>query len=245
MDETTYDVIAQVERTHWWYVARRQVLGAVLEAELQGNAPNGLVLDIGCGTGAGYPVVARCGTPVGMDPSERALRYAERRGYRHLVQADGTALPFRSGSFAWVAALDILEHLDDEAAAPEIRRVLEPGGRALVTVPAFPSLWGPQDIAARHLRRYRRGQLERLLSGAGLEIVRRTYINSVLAIPIYVARRLITLSGHRIESENTLHPGWANPVLRRIFAAEAQVVPRLSLPFGVSLLLVVRRPAQG
>jgi SAM-dependent methyltransferase len=245
MDEVAYDVIAEVERTHWWYVARRQVLGAVLDAELDGAGPRGLVLDVGCGTGAGYPVVARCGTPVGMDPSERALRYAAGRGYQHLVQADGTALPFGSGAFAWVAALDILEHLDDAAAAPELVRVLEPGGRALVTVPAFPSLWGPQDVAAQHLRRYRRGQLERLLTGAGLEIVRRTYINSLLAIPIYAARRLITLTGLRIESENTLHPGWANPVLRRIFAAEAAVVPRLSLPFGVSLLLVVRRPVRG
>jgi SAM-dependent methyltransferase len=244
VDEAAYDVIAEVERTHWWYSARREVLGAVLDAELGGAQPHGFVLDVGCGTGAGYPVVARCGTPVGMDPSERALRYAAGRGYRHLVQADGTVLPFASGAFAWVAALDILEHLDDESAVPEIRRVLEPGGRALVTVPAFPSLWGPQDVAARHLRRYRRGQLERLVTGAGLEIVRRTYINSLLAIPIYAARRLITLTGLHIESENTLHPGWANPVLRRIFAAEAGVVPRLSLPFGVSLLLVVRRPAQ-
>lgn len=244
MDEAAYDVIAEVERTHWWYAARRQVLGAVLDAELDGRAPGGLVLDIGCGTGAGFPVVARCGAPVGMDPSERALRYAAERGYRHLVQADGTSLPFAAGAFEWVAALDILEHLDDRAAAPEIRRVLAPGGRALVTVPAFPALWGPQDVAARHLRRYRRGELEQLLRDAGLELVRRTYINSLLAIPIYVARRLITLSGRRIESENTLHPGWANPVLRRIFAAEASVVPRFSLPFGVSLLLVVRRPAE-
>ncbi len=250
MEERTYEVIAAVERTHWWYRARRRVLGAVLEAERAAVPPRGpgadraRVLDLGCGTGANLPLAERCGLPIGCDFSGLALEFARSGGgYAALARADAGKLPFAASTFDWVFALDILEHLDDTAAAAEIRRVLKPAGRALITVPAFPSLWGPQDDAAHHLRRYRRRDLRDLLQRAGLRVHRLSHINAALFVPIWAVRKTIRLLGIRIASENTLHPGWANPILERVFGAEARVVPRVSLPFGVSLLCVAERPA--
>jgi SAM-dependent methyltransferase len=249
MEEATYDVIAKVERTHWWYSARRRVLDAVVTAELDDSVAArpaaGLALDFGCGTGANLPVVARCGRPVGMDRERRALLYArERGGYAGLFDADGGALPLPDGTLGWAFALDVLEHLDDDAgAAAELFRALRPGGRLVITVPAFPALWGPQDDVSHHRRRYTRRRLLDVVRGAGFRVRRITYINIALLVPIFLARRALRLLRPRIESENTLHPSWTNPILERLFGVEARIVPHASLPFGVSLLCVAERPA--
>jgi len=81
-----------------------------------------------------------------------------------------------------------------------------------------------------------------LVRDAGLEIRRITYINSAMFLPIWIVRRGMRLIKAPVRSENTLHPRWANPLLERMFAAEARVVPYVSLPFGVSLLCIVTRP---
>lgn len=243
MDQQTYTEIAEVERTHWWYSARRKILRAVVLAEQGTGAGRGPALDLGCGTGANHEVVSLCGPPVGADFSPLALAYsAARGGYTDLVGADATRLPFADASFAWVFALDILEHLDDAPAAREIFRVLRPGGRVVITVPAFAALWGGQDEVSHHRRRYSRRALRELLHDAGLEIHRTSYINSAMFLPIFLVRRAIALLKLRAQSENKLHPGWMNPILERVFAAEAHIVPHVPLPFGVSLLCVARRP---
>jgi SAM-dependent methyltransferase len=253
MDTAAYDVIARVERTHWWYTARRRILHAVVTAELGGEVatatPGDWALDLGCGTGANLEIVERCGRVIGVDFSARALRYARTRGpveaYDALLRADAGRLPLPDGALAWAFALDIIEHLDDDArAAAELCRVLRPGGRLLVTVPAFPALWGAQDDASHHRRRYTRRALLAVLRGAGFHIRRVTYFNSALFLPIYLARRAIRLFGLPVASENTLHPGWANPLLERVFGAETHVVARHALPFGVSLLCVAERPVE-
>ena len=55
-------------------------------------------------------------------------------------------IPFAPGSFDIVAALDVLEHVDDDRAALQsLCAQLQPGGLLLLTVPAFPFLWGRHD----------------------------------------------------------------------------------------------------
>ncbi len=243
MEQETYEIIARVERTHWWYQGRRRILHAIVDHELRTRPKRGRTLDLGCGTGANSPVASRCGPVTGCDMSALALRYARvAGGYEQLLIADGTRLPFGDAVFEWLFATDILEHMEDVSASAELHRVLHPGGRAIITVPAFKGLWGTQDDVSHHLRRYTRRSLLAVLSRAGLRIRYVGYINSAMFLPIYAVRRAVRLLGLKISSENTLHPGWANPILERVFGAEARLVPRFRLPFGVSLLCVAERP---
>src|SRR5437867_12989424 len=113
------------------------LLGAALT---QATRPR--LLDAGCGTGVGLEEFGRYGWICGIDVAGAALAYSRRRdGTLPLIQASLVRLPFASGALDAVLALDVLEHLDDDGAAlREVRRVLRPGGVALLNVPAFASL---------------------------------------------------------------------------------------------------------
>jgi len=103
----------------------------------------GLCLDLGCGSGLYFDVVAATGrTVVGLDRSADQLRIAQGRS-RHIVRGDAAALPFADGTFPAVAAMWLSTDVDDfTAVLAEAARVLAPGGR-LVFYGAHPCFNGP------------------------------------------------------------------------------------------------------
>jgi SAM-dependent methyltransferase len=242
MDAETYAVEAETEETHWWFVGRRQLFAReISRLKLAKSAP---VLDIGTSTGSNLRLLADLGfaRASGLEVSEDAIRYCRAKGFAGLCCGDVCDLPFAGASFDLVLATDILEHVEeDQRAIGEIARVLRPGGRALITVPAFPSLWGLQDRVARHRRRYRIGQLrERLLAG-GFAIDHAYHMNFLLFLPIWAARRLIDMFGIELESENVINSPLLNRVLGVIFAVDSAIAPRLRPPFGVLIVAMVHK----
>src|ERR1043166_6628706 len=156
MQEHHYPILFEVEETHWWYLGRRELLASFIsdiQAEL--GAANMRILDVGCGTGANLKMLAKFGTAEGVDLSQQALDFCHERGFDGVRYGEAENLPYQDNSFDIVTALDVLEHLDDDSTGlDEIFRVLRPGGRALLFVPAFMFLWGVQDDVSNHRRRY-------------------------------------------------------------------------------------------
>jgi len=242
MDAETYAVEAETEETHWWFVGRRRLFAR--EISRLKIAKSAAVLDVGTSTGSNLRLLADLGfvRASGLEMSEEAIRYCRAKGFARLCCGDVGDLPFAGGSFDLVLATDILEHVDDDRRAiREIARVLRPGGHALITVPAFPSLWGLQDRVARHRRRYRMGQLRERLSAGGFSIDRAYHMNFLLFFPIWAARRLIDLFGIKIESENSINSLSLNRILGAIFAVDCAIAPRLRPPFGVSIVAMVHK----
>jgi SAM-dependent methyltransferase len=241
MNRETYAVEADVHRTHWWFAGRRRLFERLLQ-ELKPTAA-WRVLEVGAGTGANLPVLEALGARqvVACDLSADALRHAG-PGRAVAARADAARLPFRSGSFDLLLAADVIEHLDDDAAAlEEFERVLRPGGHLVVTVPAFPALWGPQDVVAHHRRRYRRSALEPLVRRAGLRVRACFHFNYLLFVPIWAARKALLAARVRVNSENEINTALMNRVLRRIFFADVDTAPRVRVPFGVSLCLIAEK----
>jgi SAM-dependent methyltransferase len=245
MRATTYEVEAQVERDHWWFRGRRRLLARLID-KLEPALPAGArVLDVGCGTGANGPVLAEAGrTAYGIDMSPVPLGLAGtgERGHAARLRGDAGHLPFADKSFDMVVALDVLEHIaDDAAAAGELLRVLRPGGVLIAFVPALQWLWGLQDDVSHHLRRYHRPQFGALLGAAGFSVERLTYFNTLLLPPIAAARFAMKVRPPAIASENQVGGPLANRILGQIFALETPWLSRFDLPIGVSLAAVARR----
>jgi len=243
MQEHTYSIMYEVEGKHWWFVGRRKIIAGFVEKicrDIGKRRPR--ILDVGCGTGANLQMLANFGAAEGVDVSSGALDFCRARGLSKVKQGAAEALPYEDASFDLVTGLDVVEHLDDDIAGlGEMRRVLRPGGRALLFVPAFMFLWGVQDDISHHRRRYTIPELRERLSEAGLTVERATYANITFFLPILFGRLLMRLTGIRPASENNITIGALNGLLGGIFGAESWWLQKMSFPFGVSIVCVARR----
>jgi SAM-dependent methyltransferase len=236
----TYGVLYRVEETHWWHTARRRIVVDWIESRYPDSIDLD-VLDAGCGTGAMLLQLAHLGSVEGVDMSDEALDFCRQRGLVNVRKADVLRLPFPDSSFDIVTSLDVLEHLDDDVdALSEWRRVLKPGGRLFIFVPAHQWLWSLQDDVSEHRRRYTYGSLRKAILGAGLAIERESYVSAFLLPVIYLGRQWLKVLKRfrKTDTENDLHPAWSNGILRRIFELEIPVLRRMNFPIGASLLCV-------
>lgn len=238
-----YPIQYEMEETNWWYRGRRRILevfAGQIKRDLNLDQPR--ILDVGCGTGANLVMLAKYGEAHGLDVSADALEFCHTRGLERVKLGAAEELPYADGEFDVVTALDVIEHLDDDLAGMrEIHRVLRPGGRVLIFVPAFMFLWGVQDEVSHHRRRYRLPELERVITDAGFTVERGTYANIMFFLPIAVVRFILRRTGAKPSSEFALSPPFVNWLFTKLFGAEAVFLKRWNLPFGVSALCVARR----
>jgi len=257
LDHRLYARLREIERTHWWFRARRRILRAALERE---GVEARTILDVGCGAGANLELLAECfpGAELqGVDVEREPLRFCRADRRLPVSQADAVQLPFADASFDLVTALDALEHIADEARAlRELHRVCRPGGALVATVPAFDWLWGSVDELGHHERRYRRAELVARVEAAGFEVVLDRYFNFWLLPAVAAVRVLSGVLRRRATPGSPVHaspdPGpprsdfdWfasgpAAGLLETILASEARLLD-WRMPLGVSLLCIARR----
>ena len=234
-----------LSRWHWWFRGRQRIVEAVLHKEL--NKRKSLrIASVGCGPVEGLfwlaPLAEPKGCVLGVDPDQRHAVASHSNIYYVIGQLEAT--PLLTGAFDVVLALDVLEHVDDDAAGlREAVRLLNPAGLLVVTVPAFPSLWGSQDVVNQHRRRYTKDALHEVFVRAHLPRPRVSYFNSILFPPIAAirwARRALGLNERARTDFEDNRPGLVNEALAALFGLERYLVDRIPMPWGVSLLAVVR-----
>jgi SAM-dependent methyltransferase len=248
-----FDRLAEVEAAHWWSRGMWRLGSHWLDATVRDR--RGLsALDVGCGTGQTALRLARrpeIESVVGLDPSAEALAHARRRHGLPLVRGSALDLPFESSSFDVATCFDVLQHLPlggDRRAAAELRRVLGPGGVALVRSNA--QGWTKGSSAAEG--GYRLGDLVAVFEASGFTVVRATLANCLPALAQELRARL----GRPGRGGRRGHPSggglrirlphpWVNRVMGTVAVAEAVVAGRLAapLPFGHSTMLLACRNA--
>jgi SAM-dependent methyltransferase len=244
MEQHTYAIMNRVEDSHWWFVGRRAILEEFLRLivrDPKSAIRNPRILDVGCGTGANLEMLAQFGAAEGVDISDDALEFCRAKNLKaHKGLAE--KLPFPDESFDVVTALDVVEHLDDDIAGlREMHRVLKPGGKTLIFVPAFMWLWGVQDDISNHRIRYTKKQIVERLEKAGFTIERATYANWTFFAPILAGRTLMKITGIKPESENNVNVSALNGIFGKIFSAERLWLKNFDFPFGVSIVITAAK----
>jgi SAM-dependent methyltransferase len=244
MQPDEYRVMFEIEDRYWWYRGVRALLTRWLARYAQ---PRSMILDVGCGTGANLKLLQGYGTAIGVDISEQALSFCRARGIPHsrTFLASATDLPFPDSTFDLATSFDVICNIaDDLCAFAQVARVLKPGSRFIVGLPAYQWLWGEHDVAVGHQRRYSAREVQKKMRSAGFEIERVTYANALL-LPLIALMRLTVRrapsNGSSIHSDLVPLPGVVNAPLSALFTAEMRAVSRMNLPYGLSVIAVGRK----
>ena len=237
------------EARHFWFKGFQFFVTPLLREATSGVA-HAKLLDCGCGTGANVELLGRYGRAFGFDLSPTGLQIGRQLGRTHLVRATVAAVPFLSNAFDVVTSFDVLYSLEEpaeRAAVHEMYRLIRPGGYALVNVAAMEVLRGDHSVLSREVRRYNRATLSRLLTGAGFRIVRLTYTNASLFLPMVAVRAIQRLRGLAAEDDAqqdiTVPPAAVNGLLTAALRVESWWLRAFDNPFGSSLLCLARKPA--
>ena len=232
------------ENKHFWFHHRCDLIAWALKRYF-GDAKS--FLEIGCGNGfvleyleARFPSVSFLGAELFAD----GLAYARKRLARTtLIQMDIFESPLKA-DFDVIGLLDVIEHLDDDESA--LKRAfdhIKPGGGAIITVPQHPSLWSEKDIGAFHKRRYTKSGLRNLLEKTGFTILRITSFISFLMPALFISRKLQTGSRHDDLFDEFSIPPVLNAICGKVCKLEGFFIKKgLSMPFGGSLMAIVKKP---
>lgn len=226
----------ELHERHWWFRCRQRWVKRQLDQRF-GSAGAGPILDVGAGDALFLPLLARYGEPEGIEPEPEAVRDVTRERWTlHLRPFDETFDPGKR--YGLITLFDVLEHLDDPLAAlRHVRSLLRPGGLVVLTVPALRLLWTQHDELNHHRTRYDRRELRQELEASGLRVLDLRYFYHWL-VPVKLAIRVAEAArGAEPEVPRIPAPFW-NRLFYTVTCLEQDVLSRLRLPFGSSILAV-------
>jgi SAM-dependent methyltransferase len=240
---------ARAESRHFWFRAFRAFVTPMIKKAV-GTRPHPRILDCGCGTGANVEMLGQFGRSFGFDLSSAGLGLGREAGRTRLARATVTAAPFPGGAFDLVTSFDVLyslEEPDERAAVAEMFRLTRPGGFALINVAAMRILHGDHSVLSREVRRYHRSDLRRLVVDAGFTVVRLTYTNFALFLPLAGLRTVQRWRGLKPEDhvgrEISVPAAPINLLLTGLLLLEGRWLRHFDSPVGSSLICLARKPA--
>ncbi len=256
-DPAGFDVLWDMQRSHFWYHGRHRFLHHEVRRRLGGRAGLCAVdLGGGCGGWVNYLINHEPELFQQAALADSSLAALERAGelLPATIQRFQVDLLKLGWEEVWDAAflLDVLEHLpDDGLALREAGRAVKPGGHVFVTMPALNFFWSYNDEVAHHQRRYSKSDLARLAEAAGLRLISARYFMFFLSPLLWLSRlrpgmaRLGSEEKARLAARAHRVPGrLTNAVLSGVFGAETPVGHVLPFPWGTSILGVFQKPGR-
>lgn len=234
----------ELEENHWWFVGRRDIIFRLVKDYRRDME----ILEVGCSGGVLIEFLKRQGFTKlhGIDIDEKAIEICRQRGINEVGVADAQETGFKDQQFDVLIASDVLEHIkhEDEALL-EWHRILKPGGKLIIFVPAFKFLWSNHDEVNRHFRRYSKSGLIKTLEKNDFKTEKVSYWNFSLFFPISLVRlSQKILSGKRKRVSDQLYElnTFVNKTLAYMLKLENKFLSTgITLPVGVSLFIIERK----
>ena len=241
MEENEYQKMYELEEKYWWHVGRQDIIFSQIEKLLDSKNKSVDILDVGCGTGINFKILNRFGKVTGIDNSQLAINFCQKRGIKDVLKGEAEKLPLTDNSYDLVCAFDLIEHMDDDKKAlREFYRVCKPSGYVFILAPAYQFLWSEHDEALHHKRRYTLSDLHRKLSLAGFILHKRSYLITFLFLPILIFRFSKSLTNNKKGSKTSyfLLPPPVNAFFIWLLKVESLLLRKINFPFGASVLTI-------
>lgn len=237
MESFVYEDIKNHERNHWWFKARRKIINASLK-EL--NLPKNIeILEVGCGTGGNLDMLSNFGNINAMEMEEYAVNYAKIKYPNTKKGSLPYNIPFEK-KFDLICMFDVLEHIEEDEKSMEVlKKHLKHNGHIIITVPAYQWLYGTHDKFLHHKRRYSINNLKKVLKN--YSIIKKTYFNTLLFPLVLLSRLIDKLPFNKDKSIGYGIPNkFLNNLLYIIFKLEKFFINKIYLPFGSSIMIIVK-----
>ncbi len=249
MQDYLYKKMYEVETTHWWFQAKKDIIIQLVKNKIipqlaKSDKAEITIADVGCGVGLLLNSLADYGQVTGIDYSDQAIEFCRNSFSGELLQKDFGIENNLEKKYDLVIVSDLLEHIeDDRIAITNIYNMLKPGGYAIITVPAFQFLWSQHDVNNMHFRRYCLDDLKRMISLVPLKINYISYYNFFLfhiAVIVRLVKKLFNLD-KTSNLELTTPPSFINRLLYRTFYSESKYINKgKKFPYGLSLVAVLK-----
>jgi SAM-dependent methyltransferase len=236
MQKPQYKIMAGLEDSHWWFLAKRQYIKSLLPVP----AGNLQILDIGCGTGGTTQFLKQWGEVYGIEQSKFAFPYLNKRNIQYAsASIEKYAIP--RNKYQLVCLFDVLYHkniIDDQAVLNKIYAALRSGGLLCITDCALPLFTSHHDVVMNARERYTRKEMVAKVEEAGFYILRSSYIYFFVFI-LFVFQR--TLDKFFPISTVTTMPKVINNALLSLCKLGAWVLRYISLPIGSSIIIIAQK----
>lgn len=245
MNIDKYHEMECLEKFHWWFIYRQNILEFILKKYLSNLSKDAKIIDIGCGTGGNIQLLNKYYDNVtGFDNNEIAIKYCQDKGLKNLVRGELPDLNMiEDNSIDLILLFDVLEHVEnDNFSLSVLKNKLKTGGYILLTVPAFSFLWSQHDEDFHHKRRYNLKQIKKMLESLSFKTIKSSYLYFLL-FPLVLFMRLLKqiFKKYAKTDDFKLNNVFINSFLIKLLSVETFLLNYINFPFGSSILILAEK----
>lgn len=205
------------------------------------------IADVGCGYGTNIPMLRKYGNVTALELNDEAISGLKEKFGEQIDIIKWKSPDKINRKFDLILLADVLEHIpNDKEAVLWTYEHLNNGGYALLTVPAHQFFWSQMDEVVHHYRRYGHKIFLNLFKDKF--IIKKISFYNFFLFPVKIAFVIFShitkflFPNKEKRSYNETPPKFINLIFKYILYFEAKLIRYFSLPFGVSLIILVQKP---